>query len=342
MSKPLKEPGKLANGVQDNFEYFLNQAFAPFAILTGKKLIFTFANAAYTELMNGRELVGKSLEDALPELKGQSFVSLLQNVFDTGIPFHNPQIEATALFAGNKTPTTRYFNLSYIPYKNKKGETEGILASGYDITEQVELKKKEESQVLNVQAYHLFMDAPVGFCLTRGSDHVMELANKTFLTLTGREDNIIGKPITDIFPEVDVQGYLTIFNNVLKNKQTLFLNETPAVFLKDGVRQLYYINIVLQPYFDGDEAAGILSILTDVTDQVLLRKKVEESEERLRLAIETTNMGTWEYLPLTGQLTWSDECKKIYEFPLDKEVDYALFSEHIYPEDKERVQGAIE
>ena len=237
MRKPLKAPDKLANNVQDNLEYFLNQAFAPFAVLAGKKLIFTFANAAYVELMNGRELVGKTLEDAIPELKGQPFVSLLQNVFDTGIPFHNPQIEATALFAGNTTPTTRYFNLSYTPYKNNEGVTEGILASGYDITEQVELKKKEEKQVLNVQAHNLFMHAPVGFCLTRGNDHVMELVNKTFLTLTGREDNIVGKPIIDIFPEADVQGYLTLFNSVLKNKQTFFLNERPAVFLKDGVRQ---------------------------------------------------------------------------------------------------------
>lgn len=274
MGKLLQEPDKRTNNGQDNFEYFLDQAFAPFAILTGKELIFTFANAAYVALMNGRELVGKSLVEAIPELKGQPFVSLLQNVFDTGIPFHNPKIEATALFAGNTTPTTRYFNLSYTPYKNGEGITEGILAFGYDITEQAELKKKEENQVLNVQAYNLFMDAPVGFCLSKGRDHVMELANKTFLTLTGRDDSIIGKPIIDIFPEAHIQGYLTIFNNVLKNKQTLFLNERPVVFLKEDIRQLLYLNIVLQPYFDDKEAAaGILSILTDVTDQVLARKK---------------------------------------------------------------------
>jgi PAS domain S-box-containing protein len=328
--------------LHDNFEYFLNQAFAPFAILTGKELVFTFANAAYVELMNGRELVGKPLREAIPEIQDQPFIALLQNVIKTGIPFHTSQIEATAMFAGNTKATTKYFNLSYTPYKNKEGITEGILASGYDVTEEVMLRNKEKTQVLNMQAYDLFMHAPVGFCLTKGDSHVMELANKAFLTLTGREETVIGKPIIDIFPEADVQGYLTLFNNVLKNKKALFLNETAAVFLKSGVRELFYLNIVLQPYFEDNEAIGILSILTDVTDHVVSRKKVEESEERLRLAIETTNMGTWEYLPLTGRLTWSDECKKIYHFPLDKEVDYALFSDHIYPEDKETAQGAIQ
>jgi len=342
MSVPVKESDKLEKTVLDNFDYFLNQAFAPFAILTGRNFVFTFANAAFVELMNGRQLLGKSLDEAIPELNGQPFVPLLEKVFDTGIPFHTSEIAATAVFAGNTQPTTKYFNLSYTPYKNKDGVTEGILASGYDITEQVELKKKEEKQILNVQAYSLFMQAPVGFSLVRGNDHVMELVNKEFLRLTGRDDKIIGKPIIEIFPEVAVQGYLDLLNRVLKDKETIFLNESPAVILINGIRQTLFINTIFQPHFEGDNVTGILSILTDVTDHVLARKKAEESGERLRLAIEATRLGTWEFLPLTGQLTWSDECKRIYEFPLDKEVDYALFSEHIYPEDAAFAQSAIE
>ncbi len=130
--------------VKDNFEYFLNRAFVPFAILTGRNFVFTFANVAYVQLMNGRQLEGKSLDEAIPELKGQPFILLLEKVFDTGIPYHVSEIAATAVFDGNTEPTTKYFNLSYTPYKNQEGITEGIMASGYDITEQVELKKKEQ------------------------------------------------------------------------------------------------------------------------------------------------------------------------------------------------------
>ena len=130
--------------VQDNLEYFLNQALAPFAILTGENFMFTYANQAYIQLMNGRDLVGKFLIDAIPELKGQPFLPLLRKVYDTGVPYHMSEIAVTALFAGNTTPATRYFNLCYTPYKNREGITEGILALGYDITEQVELKKNEQ------------------------------------------------------------------------------------------------------------------------------------------------------------------------------------------------------
>ncbi|MEO6454561.1 MAG: PAS domain-containing protein [Ginsengibacter sp.] len=195
---------------------------------------------------------------------------------------------------------------------------------------------------LNLQIYNLFMQAPVGFGLLKGKDHRIELANTAFLKLTGRGNSVIGKPITHIFPEIEIQGYLEVLDRVIKDKQTIFLNESPAVFLKNGVKETYFLNLVFQPYFEGDDAAGILAILTDVTPQATARKKVEESEERLRLATETTGLGTWEFLPLTGQLTWSDECKRIYEFPLDKEVDYALFSEHIHPEDASFAQSVIQ
>ncbi|HSQ44704.1 MAG TPA: PAS domain-containing protein [Ginsengibacter sp.] len=338
----MKSPDNFDTNVRDNFEYFLNQALSPFAILTGEKFIFTFANAAYIKLMNGRELIGRSLDEAIPELEGQQFVPLLKKVYTTGVPYHVMEIPATAFFDGDEQQSTRYFNLSYTPYKNPAGVTEGILASGYDVTEQVVLREKQEKQVLDLQAYNLFMSTPVAFALTRGNDHIMELANKAFLELTGRNNSIIGKPITEIFPEIATQGYLQLLNKVLNNKETIFLNESPVTFLKNGIREDMFVNMVLQPYFEDKNIAGILSIFTEVTDQVLARKKVEESEERLRLATETTKLGTWEFLPQTGKLTWSDECKRIYRFPLDKEVNYELFSEHIFPDDKDFAQNAIE
>jgi len=280
MTSPVSEPDKLTKTVQDNFAYFLNQAFAPFAILSGRNFVFTFANVAYVQLMNGRQLVGRSLDEAIPELRGQPFIAMLEKVFDTGIPYHATEIEATAQFGGDPGLTTRYFNLSYTPYKNEQGITEGVLALGYDITEQVELKKKEGRQVLNEQAYNLFMQAPAGFCLARGNNHVMELVNKEFLRLTGRDYEIIGKPTIEIFPELEVQGYLALLDRVLKDKKTIILNESPAVILKNGLRETLFLNTVLQPYFEGDKVAGILSILTDVTEQVLLRKEAEELGER--------------------------------------------------------------
>lgn len=68
---------------------------------------------------------------------------------------------------------------------------------------------------------------------------------------------------------------------------------------------------------------------------------LEESEARLLMAVESTGLGTWDYQPLTGQLTWSDQCKRIYGLPLDKQVDFDTFARHIAPEDSTLVQQRI-
>lgn len=302
----------------ENFEYFLNQAFSPFAILTGRDFVFTFANDAYVELMNGRQLVGKPLREAIPELKGQPFVTLIEKVYDTGVPFHVSEIAATAIFKGNEQPTTRYFNLSYTPYKNTEGTTEGVLASGYDITEEVELRKREGAKVLNVQAYNLFMQAPVGFSLTIGDNHVLKLANLTGLQLAGKGEDVIGKTITEILPGIESQGYIQLLDSVKKTGQSISLKESPVSLIKNGKEETIYVNLVYQPYYEGDTIAGILSISTDVTEQVLVRKEIEELKERFETLADNIPNLAW-IAHADGWIFWYN--KTWYEYTGTTEKD---------------------
>ncbi len=279
MNKPNKNSVDGAHGMQENFKYFLNQSNSPFAILTSRDFIFTFANDAYIQLMNGRELIGKSLEEAIPELKGQAFISLLQKVFDTSVPYHVSEIAATALFSGDKEPTTRYFDLTYMPYKNPAGKTEGVLASGFDISEHVELRKKEKAQILNEQAYNLFMQAPVGFSLTMEKDHVLKLANDWGLKLAGKGPEIIGKKVADI-SGIETQGYIELLDRVFHTGEVINLKESPLTLIKNGKQETLYVNLVYQPYYEGQKIAGVLAISTDVTISVLAKKEAEELKER--------------------------------------------------------------
>lgn len=71
-------------------------------------------------------------------------------------------------------------------------------------------------------------------------------------------------------------------------------------------------------------------------------KELELSEARLKMAIEATGLGTWDHNPITGNLYWSDECKKIFGFPLDKSITFQQFVDHIHPNDKDKVQKDTE
>ncbi|MFD2872334.1 PAS domain S-box protein [Mucilaginibacter ximonensis] len=65
------------------------------------------------------------------------------------------------------------------------------------------------------------------------------------------------------------------------------------------------------------------------------------SSERLQLAIESTELGTWDYNPISGELYWSAECRAIYGLPADEKVSLELFSALIHPDDSEWVQQKI-
>lgn len=71
-------------------------------------------------------------------------------------------------------------------------------------------------------------------------------------------------------------------------------------------------------------------------------QELEASSSRLRMAIESTRLGTWDYDPRSGELYWSKECREIYGLPQDREPSFASFSKHIHPEDHDWVQQRIQ
>jgi len=87
---------------------------------------------------------------------------------------------------------------------------------------------------------------------------------------------------------------------------------------------------------------GASKIARDITAGKRLNEALQESDERLRMAIHSTNVGTWEFQPITGKLTWSEECCNIFNVPSDTAIDYQFFSIHVIPEDAAFVESEIQ
>ncbi|HEY3619247.1 MAG TPA: response regulator [Candidatus Sulfotelmatobacter sp.] len=121
---------------------------AAMALLSGPDHRFTFINSAYVK-MAGRDdmdqLLGKTLREALPELKGQGIEELLDHVYQTGRPVVASERE-TILKRHGKDETT-YLNFSYHPMRNVVGEVEGILVHAVEVTEQVVARSQLEARV---------------------------------------------------------------------------------------------------------------------------------------------------------------------------------------------------
>jgi PAS domain S-box-containing protein len=73
-----------------------------------------------------------------------------------------------------------------------------------------------------------------------------------------------------------------------------------------------------------------------------LYRESRESEERYRIAIQSANIGTWDFNPITGELQWSQRCREIFGVPPEQKVDYAIFLERVHPEDRERIDHLVQ
>ena len=70
-------------------------------------------------------------------------------------------------------------------------------------------------------------------------------------------------------------------------------------------------------------------------------REMAASASRLRMAVESTGLGTWDYLPSSENLHWSKECRNIFGLTEKQPVDFETYTRHIHPDDRESVMARI-
>ena len=129
---------RILNDERGHMRSLFNQAPGFVAVLTGPNHIFEMANEAYYQLVGHRDIIGKPVWQALPEVRGQGFEELLDSVYKTGKAW----VGKSAQFSVQRQPdaplVTRYVDLLYQPIFDADGKVSGIFAQGHDVTEAYE------------------------------------------------------------------------------------------------------------------------------------------------------------------------------------------------------------
>ncbi len=124
---------------------YLMQAPAMICVLSGPSHVFELVNPLFSKLVGDRELAGKPIRTALPELADQGVFELLDEVRRTGHPFVGVDVPIGLSSATSSKVRVYYFNVIYQPLRDARGEVESVLAHVMDVTAQVRGRKRLEA-----------------------------------------------------------------------------------------------------------------------------------------------------------------------------------------------------
>ncbi|WP_375445292.1 PAS domain S-box protein [uncultured Fibrella sp.] len=263
----------------DSFE----QSTVAIAIITEPNLTFRRSNLFFSQLAGRQadELVGKSLLDALPELAGQRFDSVLRQVMATGVPYI-AQETAVNLTRSGKLETI-YVDLTCQPMRGTQERVTGVLIVATDVTQQVLARRKIEESEAKLRS--IIASAPAGIGLFVGRDLIIEMPNQTFIDIIGKGPDIEGKPLREAMPELITgnQPFLQILDDVFTSGQMFQSFGSQVDIARHGIMTHNFYNITYTPLLDREgKVYAILDIAVDVTPEILARQHLSDSEARYR------------------------------------------------------------
>jgi len=119
------------------------QAPAVIAILTGPEHVYRMANPSYMRVIGNRDVVGKPIREALPELRGQGIYELLDQAYETGEAAIGSEVFVKLQREGGLDDT--HWNFVYQPFRGVQGQVEGIMIFAFDVTVQVLARQRAEA-----------------------------------------------------------------------------------------------------------------------------------------------------------------------------------------------------
>ncbi|MFC0251277.1 PAS domain-containing protein [Massilia consociata] len=289
----------------------------------GPEHVYELQNDAHHRLAGYRDIIGKPVREALPELAGQGFFELLDEVYASGKPYVGRAVPLTLRSADGKDVGS-FIDFVYQPIFDENGKVLGIVSQGSDVTEQVNntrfLAEKQaelertivertgaleetrkalalanELQLSNTFFHSLFEQAPGFICVLKGPEHVFELANNAYRNLTGNRD-LIGKTVREALPDVDGQGFFELLDKVFQNG-TPVVGQSVQLELQEGPGRIVtrFIDFIYQPILNAQgESVGIFVQGSDVTKQKLAQDEVQKYQKELESLVEarTTELQT--------------------------------------------------
>ncbi|MCI2395014.1 PAS domain-containing protein [Aliiroseovarius sediminis] len=259
------------------FQSAFDQAPSFMAVLNGPKHVFRIVNTAYTELIGGRDIIGLPVRAALPEVEGQGFFELLDQVYRTGEPvsFRAMPVQLQALL--DDRPEQRFVDFIFHPLKDVTGAPVGIFVQGHDVTGQ---KVAEAELTARREKFRIMAQTMPNHVWTAEKDGGLNWLNDRLYEFTGLgEGELYGSDWVRVLHPDDLEAAAEIWTAAIR-EGVAYENEF-RIRKADGS---YRWHIVRASPLHADDGTliGWVGTNTDIEE----RKNIEAEIAKLNAALE--------------------------------------------------------
>jgi len=162
---------------------------AAICTLRGDALVIELANSGVLDAWGKTDaILGKPLLEAVPELVGQGFDTLLREVMRSGSPHHARAALARLDKNRDGSPLDLYFDFAFSPLRDGEGDITGALIFAFDVTEQVSARRTAEAARAEAEQ-------------ARGEAEAASRTKDEFLAMLGHE---LRNPLAPILTALDL------------------------------------------------------------------------------------------------------------------------------------------
>ena len=137
---------------QARLRQLFDKAPAFMALMTGPEHRFELVNSGYQKLVGDRDVIGKTLTEALGEAVSQGYLEILDQTYRTGEPYFGEGARLALPLTKGGPIVERYLDFVYQPLRDQNGDVYGIFVNGVDVTER--RQRDQDRDILHREMVH--------------------------------------------------------------------------------------------------------------------------------------------------------------------------------------------
>ena len=314
----------------DRLRGMFEQAPGFVALMRGEDHVLELVNEAYRKLVGFRDVVGQTAREAYPDLEGQGFFEMLDNVFATGTPYVGTALPIKFESEPGR-PEDKFIDLIYQAVRDPDARVVGVFAQGHDVTGRVRAEQalaateRQSRQIFNGATDYAIIALDLMGRIVRWNEGARRIFGWAAEEVAGQQWSLLFVP-GDEASDKHREAMEAALEHGTMHHDRWHLRNSGERFWASGS---------ISPLIDEQgQPTGFVKVLRDRTDEYLSAQALAEAQDRLRRAQDAGGVGVFSLDLGTHILSPSPEFCRIFGLePCDaipvEEIQSLMFDEDL-------------